>query len=237
MREIRIVAAFMFALALAVGHGDASAATLMPNAGARTRQVVDLFLAGKYQEVYALFSPEMKKDMSLADYKAGAAQINSQGKPESIGQPKVASLGGNTLVTIPLRWRANALDFRVTWSEDGRILGAWFLAPEPSDAGANSPALAARARQMLDLILARKYNDVYAMFGPEMKKSMTIETFKTQCAQIESLGKPQSIGEAKAGIVDKFSQVTIRVRWPAMAVTFMVAWDQQGQMVGIRFMP
>jgi hypothetical protein len=237
MMKIRILAGLMLALALTAGGPDGAGVSSMPNAAARTQHVVDLFLAGKYREVYALFSPEMKKGLSLADYKAGGDQINSQGKPTSIGEPRVASLGGYTVVNVLLRWPANALDFRVSWSADGRIVGTWFLAPEAVDAGAGSQALAAQARQVLDLVLARKYKDVYAMFGPEMKKAMTLEAFKASSAQLESLGKLENIGEAKAGMIDTVSQVTIPVRWPAVPLTFMVAWNEAGQMIGLRFVP
>lgn len=91
----------------------------------RTKQVLDLFLTGQYDAIYALFTPEMKKAITLDTYKAQAGQIRSLGTPKA-DEPHAEARGDAHIVTITLHWPALALDFAVRWNKAGQIEGAWF---------------------------------------------------------------------------------------------------------------
>jgi dienelactone hydrolase len=92
----------------------------------RTRQALNLVLARNYKAFYEMFSPEMKKAITLETYSQQADQIMSMGPPESIGDPAVRMVQGSPLVSIPIRWRTVSLNFLVSWNQDGKIQGTFF---------------------------------------------------------------------------------------------------------------
>ena len=50
----------------------------------RTRQALEMVLAGKYEAFYAQFSPEMKKAITLQTYAAQVSQLmTALGRPQS----------------------------------------------------------------------------------------------------------------------------------------------------------
>ncbi len=98
-----------------------------PSPEARTRQVLDLFVAGHYDAIYAMFTPEMKNAISLDTYKTQASQIMTLGTPKA-DEPRVEIGSDATIVIIALHWPAVALDFSVRWNKAGQIAGTW-MAP------------------------------------------------------------------------------------------------------------
>ncbi len=114
----RFVSLFLFGLAV-----------LAQSPAERTRQVLDLVLARKYEQFYAMFSPEMQNGISLQTYSSQMDQLVALGKPE-IGEPKVSQVQGYSVVMIPLRWPAGAFTFQVAWTADGKVAGT-FVRPAP----------------------------------------------------------------------------------------------------------
>lgn len=110
----------------------------------RTRHALDLVLARNYRAFYDLFSPEMKKAITLETYSQQANQILSLGTPESIGTPTVRIVQGSPLVTIPIHWAPASLNFLVSWNQDGKIQGTWFR-PGAEEAVAWTPPDYAKA--------------------------------------------------------------------------------------------
>ena len=92
----------------------------------RTRQVLDLFFARNYAAIYEMFSPLMKKALTLDAYKAQAAQIAALGTAQSIGEPQRRTVEENTVVTLRVHWAAAELDFGVSWTAGGQIAGTWW---------------------------------------------------------------------------------------------------------------
>ncbi|HEY3837195.1 MAG TPA: prolyl oligopeptidase family serine peptidase [Bryobacteraceae bacterium] len=93
----------------------------------QTRQALDLVLARKYQAFYDLFSPEMKKAISLETYGQQADHIlGPLGRPDSIGAPTRRMVQGSPLITIQLHWSAASLNFLVSWNQEGKIQGTFF---------------------------------------------------------------------------------------------------------------
>jgi uncharacterized protein len=104
-----------------------AAAGATPSPEERSRAALDMVLAGKYEEFYALFSPEMKKSISLETYAAQAGQIMSAlGRPQVQDPPQAAKIGDAVTVTIPVRWASATLNFMVSWNAAGQIQGTWF---------------------------------------------------------------------------------------------------------------
>ena len=98
----------------------------------RTRQALDMVLAGHYDSFYALFSTSMKAAISLETYSEQAGQLlASLGRPTRVDSPRVSRAGAYTVVVIPLHWPAVSLYFQVSWDKDGLVAGTWFRPAEP----------------------------------------------------------------------------------------------------------
>src|SRR5579871_1451021 len=94
-----------------------------------------------------------------------------------------------------------------------------------------------RTKQALDLVLARKYPDFYALFNDRMKHAITLETYARQADQILTLGTPQSVGEPTRRLVQGFPLVTIPIHWASTSLNFLVSWDHEGKIQGTFFRP
>jgi hypothetical protein len=98
----------------------------------RTRQALDMVLAGKYETFYAQFSPEMKKAIALQTYATQVSYImTALGRPQSQDAPTARQVGDAATVTIPVHWSQATLNFTVSWNAAGQIQGTWFRSPEP----------------------------------------------------------------------------------------------------------
>ena len=107
----------------------------------RTRQALEMVLAGKYEAFYAQFSPEMKKAISLQTYAAQARQImTALGRPQSQEPPQIRHIGDAVTVTIPVHWAVATLNFIASWNAAGQIQGTWFRPPEPKAAPYQTPS-------------------------------------------------------------------------------------------------
>jgi dienelactone hydrolase len=96
----------------------------------RTRQALDLILARKYDAFYSMFSPEMKRAISLETFGGQMNQLLEQlGPPSSFGEPRTAEVQGSPLVMIPIRWPAATLIFQVSWNKQWQVQGT-FIRPE-----------------------------------------------------------------------------------------------------------
>ena len=108
----------------------------------RTKEALNLVLARKYQAFYELFSPEMKKAITLETYSQQADRILALGTPKSIGDPTVRMVQGSPLVTIPIHWTTVSLNFLVSWNAKGEIQGTFFRPRTPEDVAWTPPAYA-----------------------------------------------------------------------------------------------
>lgn len=95
-----------------------------------------------------------------------------------------------------------------------------------------------RTRQALDLLVARKYDAVYAMFTPQMKGLITLDVYSGQLNQLfDQLGKPTSIGEPKVTQVQGTPLVVIPLNWPAVTLLYQVSWNREWQIQGTYMRP
>ena len=110
-----------------------------PSPDERTRQVLDLWIAGKYDVIYGMCDKQMKT-MPLAEYNSQFERLKSLGKIQSIGGPRRARIGNYDVVTIPLTFPPTAIDFRVVWDANGQIAGLTMNPPAAPPVAWQAPA-------------------------------------------------------------------------------------------------
>ena len=129
------------AWALTLAALSSSPMALAQSPEERTRQALEMILAGKYAAFYAQWSPEMTKGMSLETYSTQVAQVmTALGAPISQDPPETRRVGDAVTVTIPVHWAAATLNFIVSWNAAGKIQGTWFRPPETKAVHYETPA-------------------------------------------------------------------------------------------------
>ena len=99
-------------------------------------------------------------------------------------------------------------------------------------------SLQERTRQALDNVLTGKYEAFYSLFNDEMKQAISLDTYSQQAdGLLGSLGKPLRFDAPETRAVQGYTVVTIAIHWPAIALKFMVSWDQEGKIGGTWFRP
>ncbi len=117
---------------------SAAFAQQAPTPEASTRQVLDLFLLGKYEAMRERFDERMRQTPPDTYSKIGD-QLKSLGGLKKIGEPAAKTDGEYTTVIVRLDYAFMALDFSVTWNKAGQIAGNYF---RPSAAAWKPPAYA-----------------------------------------------------------------------------------------------
>ena len=108
--------------------------------------MLDLWESGKYDAIYGMFNEEMRRAISLDQYRQGSEQVKSMGAIKTTGAPRAAKKGAYMVVVIPLEAGTMALDFRVTWDGNGRIAGTFISPGRHSTAEWQPPAYVDTAR-------------------------------------------------------------------------------------------
>src|ERR1035438_6911295 len=121
----------LFSAGLAMAQSAAA-----PDPGAAGRKALDLLLAQKYPEMRQMFTPEVDKAFTEAGLQGLGTQVKSWGSPQNIGDPQVQrGPGGLSIVVVPVKFAAIAINFQVSIDGDGKIAGL-FLRP-----GSAAPAV------------------------------------------------------------------------------------------------
>ncbi len=95
-----------------------------------------------------------------------------------------------------------------------------------------------RARQIAELLLAEKYDEVYAAFSPDMKIKLPLENLRTQVgASLKQLGKVETIGEPVMRKSGAFEVALVPVRFQFMAINVVVTLDAEGRVRGLFLRP
>jgi dienelactone hydrolase len=94
-----------------------------------------------------------------------------------------------------------------------------------------------RTRQALDQLLAHKIDGFYAMFSPQMKSAISLETYSAQMEQILALGPPQKIDAPRTQTVGDLTVVVLEVHWAPVSLDFQVAWNKAGEIDGTFWRP
>lgn len=99
-----------------------------PSPETRTQQVFEMWRAGKYDAVYAMFDAQMRKAISVDQYREGSEQIKAMGETRITGPAIAEQKGEYVVVVMPFEAGSTALEFRVTWDHQDQI-GGTFIRP------------------------------------------------------------------------------------------------------------
>lgn len=94
-----------------------------------------------------------------------------------------------------------------------------------------------RTKRALDQLLAHRFREFYAMFSPQMKNGISLETYSEQMEQILALGAPQKIDEPRSVTVGGSAVVVIGVHWAPVSLNFQVSWNKAGEIDGTYWRP
>lgn len=93
-----------------------------PDPVAVAKQAVDLVIAEKYHDLFQLFSPDLQKAIPEdALGRIGATQVKPLGAPEKISDPTTRKAGPNTIVTIPVMFASQGLNFLFAVNPSGQL--------------------------------------------------------------------------------------------------------------------
>jgi dienelactone hydrolase len=86
------------------------------------RKALDLFIGGKYAELNQMFAPSTKDSYTETALSKLAAQMNSWGGVQKIGQPSARDMGLVSVVTIPVEFGKQNIDFTFPVNAEGKIV-------------------------------------------------------------------------------------------------------------------
>jgi uncharacterized protein len=97
---------------------------------------------------------------------------------------------------------------------------------------------AERAREVVDLLLDRKYDALYETFDDNVKKALPVETLKSKVGQsLDPLGKVKSYGVPRLQKVGTNDVVVLPLDFEAVNIDAQVVIDAQGRIAGLLFRP
>ncbi len=109
-----------------------------PDPAAVARKGLDLLLAEKYSDLFQMFSPELQKAIPEAGLaKIGGTQVKPLGAAEKVGDPAVRKAGANTVVTIPVKFAAQGVNFVFAVNAAGQL---YILNLQPGEVTWQRPA-------------------------------------------------------------------------------------------------
>jgi dienelactone hydrolase len=92
-----------------------------PDAPAVARKALDLFLGAKYAELNQMMSPSAKEVMSEAQLGKLGTQVQGWGAVEKLGTPAAQDLGPAKVVTIPVEFAKQNINFRIAINASGQV--------------------------------------------------------------------------------------------------------------------
>ena len=101
---------------------------LAQDAAGVARKALDLFLDGKYADVFAMFTPENQKSLPEAGLAKVGAQFKTYGALSKIDEPSIQKSGSNTIVVFPAHFEKQNINFRYIINQAGQV-AAMFILP------------------------------------------------------------------------------------------------------------
>ncbi len=99
-----------------------------PDAPGLARKALDLFLGGKYAELNQMMSPSAKEGMSEAQLGKLGTQVKGWGDVEKLGATASQDLGPAKIVTIPVEFARQNINFRIAINASGQV-NAFLMTP------------------------------------------------------------------------------------------------------------
>ena len=91
------------------------------------RKALDLLLAGKYPEFHQMSTADVQKGLPLPELAKLGASFKSYGSMEKIGDAAVTKSGPNSIVTIPVKFTNQNINFRIVINASGLVSGIFQL--------------------------------------------------------------------------------------------------------------
>jgi dienelactone hydrolase len=108
----RVLCLFLPALALAQ----------VPDAAGTAKKALDLFLGGKFADLNQMFAPSSKDSYTEAQLGKLGAQAKAWGDVQKIGEPSARDMGLVSVVTIPVEFAKQSIDFTFPVNAEGKIV-------------------------------------------------------------------------------------------------------------------
>ena len=107
------------------------------NPAALARQALDALLAANYAGYAAVLAPQLKAATDEQKFAKFGEQIKAWGAVQKIGEPAVQNLGPSSLVTIPVSFASEEINFVFGVNASGQVSG---MVPRPIAAGWQPPS-------------------------------------------------------------------------------------------------
>lgn len=107
------------------------------NPSAVARQALDALLAGNYAGYSAVLAPQLKAATDEQKFAKFGEQIKNWGAVQKIGEPAVQDLGPSSLVTIPVSFANEEINFMFGVNASGQVSG---MVPRPVSAAWQPPS-------------------------------------------------------------------------------------------------
>src|ERR1039458_3697131 len=98
-----------------------------PDPAALARHTVDLLLAEKYPEFLAGATADVQKGLPQTELAKLGAVIKGYGAIENVGEAAVTKSGPNSIVTVPVKFANQNINFRVIINSGGLVAGFFQL--------------------------------------------------------------------------------------------------------------
>jgi fermentation-respiration switch protein FrsA (DUF1100 family) len=94
---------------------------------ATARKALDLLLAGSYPEFHQMSTADVQKGLPLTEMAKLGVMIKGYGAMEKIGDPALMKSGPNSIVTFPVKFANQNINFRVVINSAGLVAGIFQL--------------------------------------------------------------------------------------------------------------
>ncbi|MCU1234939.1 MAG: hypothetical protein JWP63_2906 [Candidatus Solibacter sp.] len=94
---------------------------------ALARKALDLLLAGQYPEFHQISTADVQKGLPLPELTKLGTMIKGYGAVEKVGDAQMMKSGPNSIVTIPVKFANQNINFRVVINSSGLVAGIFQL--------------------------------------------------------------------------------------------------------------
>ncbi len=215
----------------------------------RAREAVGWLMAEKYESLYEASTAEMQKAASVEVWrnKVGPS-VKALGKLLETGKASISQAGGYTVVALPARFETAWWDFTVSVNDSGQIGGLYMKpgeAPKTTSAPTAAPAAAQavkapeeRAREVVGLLVAEKYESLYEMSTPEVQKALPLEAWRTRVGpSLKALGKLLETGQPNMSKAGAYTVVVLPAKFETASIDFTITLNDAGQIGGLFMRP
>jgi hypothetical protein len=97
-----------------------------PDRAATARKALDALLGARYSELTPMFTPEAQKAFPETALAKLGAEIKSWGAVQNVGEASSRPAGPNTVVTIPVSFASNNVNFLFGINSSGQVSGMFY---------------------------------------------------------------------------------------------------------------